>query len=129
LSLCGVFQLLLAFTGLTSFYYGFAVVLFSAAFAYALRAIYFSVFGDLKIKNYLVGTTVGIVSFVGFLPDVFFGFITGRIIDSYPGELGFKYTFIFTAACLFVGALACYLLYYQVNEQDRRRLQASSKVL
>jgi MFS family permease len=111
LLLSGLSQLLLAFTGFNNLYYALVVLLSSATFAYALRALYFSVFGDLKIQNSLVGTTVGIVSFVGFLPDVFYGFVTGRLIDSHPGKLGFQYAFLFTAVSLFIGALSCYFLY------------------
>ena len=111
LLLSGVTQLLLAVSGASQFLYVFTIVLLSATFTYALRALYFSVFGDLKIQNHLVGTTVGIVSFVGFLPDIFFGYVTGRLIDLHPGALGFQYTFLFTAACLFVGAVSSYFLY------------------
>lgn len=107
----GFSQLLLVVIGQHSFYYAFTVVLSASAFAYALRAIYFSVFGDLNIPTHLIGTTVGIVSFIGFLPDVFFGLITGKLIDSYPGAIGFNYVFIFTAICLLLGAVASYLLY------------------
>jgi MFS family permease len=110
LLLGGISQLLLAFTGFNNFTYAVIVILSSAAFAYALRAIYFSVFGDLNIPNYLVGTTVGIVSFVGFLPEIFYGFVTGRFIDSNPGILGFQYAFSFTAVSLFIGAAASYIL-------------------
>jgi len=118
LLLSGASQVLLTFTGENHFYLSFTVVISSATFAYALRALYFSVFGDLKIPPYLVGTTTGIVSFVGFMPDIFFGWVTGRLIDANPGVLGFQYAFTFTAACLFVGAAASLNLYFQ-NKRDQ----------
>jgi sugar phosphate permease len=102
----GLSQTLLAFFGFLDFILAFSVMATSVCFVYGLRAVYFSVFGDLKIQNYLIGTTVGIVSFVGFLPDIFLGYVSGRLVDTFPGELGFRYTFLFTAACLFAGALA-----------------------
>lgn len=108
-------QLFLMFNGLHSFYFSFAVLIFSASFAFALRAIYFSVFGDLNIPSSLVGTVTGIVSFVGFMPDIFFGLVTGKLIDQNPGELGFQYAFLFTAVCLFMGALASFALYRKSN--------------
>lgn len=107
----GISQLMLAFGGSVSFYYGFGVIVISSAFAYGLRAVYFSVFGDLKTPPHLVGTTTGIVSFIGFMPDVFFGFVTGRLIDTNPGEPGFQLAFIFAGAWLLVGAAASFLLY------------------
>lgn len=105
-------QLMLAFEVMTHFSWIFGVILFSAAFAYALRSIYFSIFGDMKVKNSLIGTTVGVVSFVGFLPDMFFGVVTGKLIDTYPGKLGHSYSFIFNAVVLCLGATAALLLIY-----------------
>ena len=90
----------------------------SVCFVYGLRAVYFSVFGDLKIQNYLIGTTVGIVSFVGFLPDIFLGYVSGRLVDTFPGELGFRYTFLFTAACLFAGAVASVCLAFKTEKSS-----------
>lgn len=118
LALSGVVQLLLAVMPTHFFFLPLALLITSACLIYALRAIYFSVFGSLKIKNYLVGTTVGIVSFVGFLPDIFFGYITGRLIDDHPGDLGFKYTFYFTTALMFIGATSSYILFVRLRNQD-----------
>jgi len=86
-------------------------IIISSALAYSLRAIYFSIFGDLKIKETLIGTTVGIVSLVGFMPDFFFGIITGHFIDTYPGSTGYTYCFYFTGSILFIGSLASILIY------------------
>ncbi len=113
LLLGGVSQVALAFSAWATFFYSFAVIISASAFAYALRAVYFSVFGDLKIPNSLLGTTTGIVSFVGFMPDIFFGWITGLLIDRNPGETGFRYAFLFAAAWLIVGAAASVALYFQ----------------
>lgn len=86
------------------------VLLSSAAAAYGLRSVYFSIFGDLDIPNSLIGTVVGIVSFVGFLPDVFYALVTGALIDSSPGILGFQHAFIFTGVLMVIGAIAAWRL-------------------
>ncbi len=86
------------------------VVLLSSSFAYALRAIYFAVLGDLNIKDHLVGTAVGIVSFVGYLPDMFYGIVTGHLIDSNPGIIGYSYSYNFTGILLLFGTLASIVL-------------------
>ena len=111
LSLGAASQLLLAFSGAGSFGLVFAIMILSASLAYALRAVYFSIFGDLKVPTHLIGTITGIVSFVGFMPDIFFGYVTGRMIDAYPGPLGFQLAFLFAAAGLFLGAIASLILY------------------
>ncbi|MBY0316046.1 MAG: MFS transporter [Bdellovibrionales bacterium] len=114
----GIFHMIAATTGFSHFYYAFGVLLMSSCFVYGLRAVYFSIFGDLRIENYLVGTTIGIASFVGFLPDFFFGYICGVLIDANPGSLGYSYAFIFTAVCLFAGAFCSYGLYRQARAFD-----------
>lgn len=114
----GISQTLLAFFGFLDFILAFSVMATSVCFVYGLRAVYFSVFGDLKIQNYLIGTTVGIVSFVGFLPDIFLGYVSGRLVDTFPGELGFRYTFLFTAVCLFAGSVASVCLAFKTEKSS-----------
>ncbi len=111
LALSSASQLFLALTGTSSFLYAIASLLLCSSFVYGLRAIYFSVFGDLKIPNHLIGTAACIVSLVGFLPDIFFAIVTGHLIDDHAGALGYQYTFLFTAVCLAAGTVASYVLY------------------
>jgi len=94
------------------------IVLISSSLAYALRAIYFAVFGDLNIPSHLVGTTVGIVSLVGFLPDMFFGTLTGYLIDNNEGAVGYNYVFMFTGTAMLIGSacsLYCYFRSKRIN--------------
>lgn len=95
-----VSQLLISFEIFTNFNFIFNILLSAAGFGYALRSIYFAVFGEFSIPKNLIGTTVGIVSLVGFLPDMFFGSLTGHLIDSNPGQLGFTHVFNLTAGFL-----------------------------
>ena len=110
LLLGAISHFLLAMDLFTSFNLILVILLTSAAAAYALRSVYFSIFGDLNIPNYLVGTVVGIVSFVGFLPDIFYALVTGYMIDSSPGLPGFQHAFIFTGVLMFIGAIAAWCL-------------------
>lgn len=110
-----VIQFALASGLFNSFTMVFSTILLSASLAYALRSIYFSIFGDLNIDDNLVGTTVGIASFVGFLPDMFFGLITGTLIDYFPGSAGYNHTFTFTAFLLFMGVICSILLIKILN--------------
>jgi len=65
---------------------------------FALRAVYFALLQDTGTPEILTGSTVGLVSFAGFTPDVFFGPISGRILDANPGVAGFQNYFLFLAA-------------------------------
>lgn len=78
----------------------------TAATMYGLRGIYFSVFDDLHIPPQLLGTAAGLVSLIGFLPDVFFGALTGFLIDEYPGRQGHQYVFGMVGCVSVIGLIA-----------------------
>lgn len=73
---------------------------------FALRATYFAIVEELRVPNEQTGTVVGLVSTMGFLPDVFLGPLTGSLLDASPGAAGHRQVFIFFAASALVGLLA-----------------------
>ena len=72
---------------------------------YALRGIYFALLEENRIPKFLTGAAVGLISLVGYTPDIFFGPISGRILDANPGQVGFQNYFIFLASIAAVGLL------------------------
>lgn len=73
---------------------------------FALRGIYFTLLEQTQIKDHSTGTAVGIISVVGFTPDIFFGALTGRLLDANPGLPGFQYYFLITAVIAIFGMAA-----------------------
>lgn len=72
---------------------------------YALRGIYFALLEENRTPKFLTGAAVGLISLVGYMPDVFFGPITGRILDANPGVVGYQNYFMFLAGITAVGLL------------------------
>lgn len=70
---------------------------------YALRGVYFALLEENRTPQFLTGAAVGLISLVGYTPDIFFGPITGRILDANPGIVGFRNYFLFLAAAMVVG--------------------------
>ena len=70
---------------------------------FGLRGVYFALLQETRTPRHLTGTTVGMVSFVGFTPEVFFGSIAGRILDHSPGIEGHQHYFAFLAAIALLG--------------------------
>lgn len=64
-----------------------------------------------QIPPSITGTTVGIVSFIGFTPEIFFAPITGRILDATPGIGGLQNYFLFLAAVAALGLGITLLLF------------------
>jgi len=64
---------------------------------YALRGIYFSLIEESRVDRRATGSAVGLISVLGFTPDIFFAAITGRILDADPGLVGFQHYFLLLA--------------------------------
>lgn len=77
---------------------------------FALRGVYFALLEESKINTGQTGKAVGIISAVGYTPDIFFAPITGRLLDANPGVTGFQHYFIFIAIMSMLGLLASYLI-------------------
>ncbi len=100
-------------------WFGLAMVAVTTAAAmYGLRGIYFAVFDDLQIPRTLIGTAAGIISLIGFLPDVFFGTLTGFLIDHYPGRQGHQ--LVFGLVC-FVSLLGLFTCLWNDSHLNRRK--------
>jgi len=92
--------------------YGNLFVSFFAVFA--LRGVYFALLQENYVPPFLTGAVAGTVSFVGYTPEIFFGPITGRILDANPGAVGFQHYFLLLAAVSVVGiGVVAYLLRLQ----------------
>ena len=72
---------------------------------YALRGVYFSLIEQSNIAFNRTGTAVGVISFVGFTPDIFFASITGRILDANPGFAGFQHYFLLITIFSLIGMI------------------------
>ena len=69
--------------------------------AYGFRGLYFALLEHARIPRRMTGAAVGLISLAGFSPDVFFGAVTGRLLDATPGIGGYRRVFL-----LVVGASA-----------------------
>lgn len=83
-----------------------AAVASTSAAVYALRGVYFAVFEEAKVPLEFTGSAVGIVSVVGYTPDIFMGPLMGYILDRHPGAHGHQDLFLFLAGSAVVGLLA-----------------------
>ncbi len=81
--------------------YGNIFVSFFVVFA--LRGVYFALLEENKTPAFLTGAAAGMVSFVGYTPEIFFAPITGRILDASPGIGGHQNYFLFLAGVAAVG--------------------------
>ncbi len=81
-------------------------VLIASIATFALRGIYFALFEEGNVPSYATGTAVGLVSVLGYTPDIFVHIIGGTLLDRNPGLLGHQQFFLFMAASAALGLLA-----------------------
>ena len=96
----------------TTFLFFLSVVVIAAG-VYATRALYFGVMQVGKIPLTLTGTAVGLISLVGYTPDIFAGPAYGLLLDANRGEeIGYQHVFIMLSVFAFIGLIAA-LIYHR----------------
>lgn len=97
----------------------FLSVIIIAIGVYSARALYFAVMQEGRIPLVLTGTAVGLISLIGYTPDIFAGPAYGYLLDSNPGEPGFQNVFWMLTAFSTVGGIAAVI--YCIKFRKKRR--------
>jgi len=91
----------------------------TSAGIYGLRGLYFAVFGEARVPAALTGSAVGVVSFIGFTPDIFMGPLMGWLLDSAPGAPGHQHVFATVGTFAVIG-LAATGLFSKLGQKTSR---------
>jgi len=94
----------------------FISVIIVAIGVYAARALYFGVMRVGKIPLVLTGTAVGLISLIGYTPDIFAGPAYGYFLDKYSGEQGHQYVFWMLTGSSLIGAIAAFIYFKKYQE-------------
>ena len=78
-------------------------ILLTCVAIFGLRGVYFAVFQEAKVPTAVTGTAVGLVSVIGYTPDVFVGLVGGWLLDRSPGVAGHQHFFLFLAGFAALG--------------------------
>lgn len=84
---------------------------------FAIRGVYYALLEETRTPPHITGTTIGVMSFVGYTPEIFFAPIGGRILDAAPGIPGHQNYFLFLAAISSLG-LAVVLGLARINKRS-----------
>lgn len=86
---------------------------------FALRGIYFALLEEGRVPIIITGTATGIVSVIGFTPDVYMPMVGGILMDRFPGSMGYRYFFIFIAFLCALGFLAALLILFKIVKRHK----------
>lgn len=83
-------------------------ILIVASGVYAARCLYFAVMEKGRIPLELTGTAVGLISLIGYTPDIFAGPAMGMLLDDSKGIAGHQQVFWMLAVFSLIGAMTAW---------------------
>jgi sugar phosphate permease len=66
-----------------------SVVLLVGFLTYAIRGIYWATLDSCEIPVRIKGLAIGIISLIGYSPDIYLPLINGAVLERYPGKPGY----------------------------------------
>jgi len=73
---------------------------------FALRGLYFAIMEEGQVPLAYTGSAVGLVSVIGYTPDIFMGPLMGYLLDSAPGASGHRHVFSVVTLFSVAGVIA-----------------------
>ena len=98
----------------------FISILVVATGVYAARSLYFAVMERGQIPLVLTGTAVGLISLIGYTPDIFAGPTMGYLLENSPGAVGHQHVFWMLALFSFIGGVAAWY-YFRLYSKKKKQ--------
>lgn len=77
----------------------------------ALRSCFFATMSQVDIPKNLTGTASGMISIIGYMPDVFAYTMCGKVMESFPVITSYRIIFAGLAVCCVLGCVAAACLH------------------
>lgn len=84
---------------------------------FALRGLYYAIMEEGKVPLAFTGSAVGVVSVIGYTPDVFMGPLMGLLLDGAPGAQGHQHVFWVIAAFALAGLVASGVFLWRTRDR------------
>jgi len=86
---------------------------------FAVRGVYYAMFEEGGIPLALTGTATGIVSVIGYTPDIFMPVAGGALLDKFPGSQGYRYFFLIIVGLCVLGLISALIIMRKYSRFDR----------
>ena len=96
------------------------LVLFIGVLTYAIRGLYWSLLDRCNVPVQTMGLAIGLISVIGYSPDVFLPLINGYLTQTFPGATGYQMYFGYVAAVAMLGGCAGLALRNMLNRKEVR---------
>jgi len=98
----------------------YANIFISYVAVFGLRGVYFALLEETQVPTNCTGTAAGLISVAGFTPDIFFGSISGRILDHSPGVTGHLNYFLLLTGISAVGVVTTLILISMLKSASKQ---------
>ncbi|MCA0991456.1 MFS transporter [Pseudalkalibacillus hwajinpoensis] len=113
-------------TTLPHFYFG-ALIILSGLSVYTIRGLYWALLGDCDIDDDVLGLSIGLVSFVGYLPDILLPLVMSLMLSTFGDAGGYNAYFIFSAVAGVLGIFITVIFKTTVNRNVAHTEQESHR--
>jgi hypothetical protein len=93
------------------------LVLFIGILTYAIRGLYWSLLDRCNVPLETMGLAIGLISVLGYSPDVFLPLMNGYLTQNFPGVFGYQLYFGYVAAMAALGGFAGLALRNMLNRK------------
>jgi sugar phosphate permease len=99
------------------------MVLVIGYLTYAIKGLYWALLDHCPVPRHIIGLAIGLVSFIGYLPDVLLPLYDGYLSRHYPRAQSFQIYFTSVALCGYLGSVLC-LVFWRRSQRAARARQA-----
>ncbi len=99
-----------------------AVVMLVGLMTYAIRGIFWATLDSCNIPLRIKGLAIGVMSLIGYSPDIYLPLINGMLLESYPGKTGYSIYFGGIVVMGLLGTLSAWRLHVIVSNRDRTKI-------
>ncbi|MDR1468452.1 MAG: MFS transporter [Spirochaetaceae bacterium] len=83
----------------------FTIVVLAGIFVYAIRGLYWSLMGECKIEDKIIGITIGTASLIGYLPDIVLPQFNSFLFKTFGDNGGYNAYFVSSGIIAIVGII------------------------
>lgn len=93
---------------------------------YVCQTLHFAIMEEIHCPRECMGTAIGFICCLGYLPEATSPFVAGLILDKFPGEAGYRLFFIFMLAVTAVGIVLT-VIWLRITKERRAQILANNK--
>ncbi|PGZ08497.1 MFS transporter [Bacillus cereus] len=90
---------------------------------YTIRGLYWSLLGDCKIDEKVLGLAIGVVSFIGYLPDILMPLVNIVLFKTFGPNGGYNGYFIFCACAAILAIFMTLIFRMSVKKEARKSIK------